>query len=285
MKSVIPSLVLKELNPNEIAWLENTFSRFNHQYPSLEELWSLMDEVWRELNCDSSVIDDRITKFYNHPIWLLNGLFIEQHEISLMYRRIFTEWVFLHSPQRVADYGGGFGTLARMIGRALPDTTVEVIEPHPHPAAVALANETLNVRYCQELTGNYDLIIATDVFEHVPDPLCLVFQTAEHLKPHGYYLIANCFHPVILCHLPQTFHFQFTWNTALKKMGLLPIEPVAYGYAFQRDEKLSLDNARIVEQESIKLFKLTRKFPKFIAKSLVIIYLKTFLATKLANKN
>ncbi|AXY67715.2 methyltransferase domain-containing protein [Thermosynechococcus sichuanensis E542] len=281
MKSLIPSLVLKELHPNEIAWLESTFCRFNNQYPSLEELWKLMDEVWDQLNCDPEIFDNRITRFYNHPIWLLNGLFIEHHEISLMYRRIFTKWIVKHSPQRVADYGGGFGTLARMIGQALPSTMVEVIEPYPHPAAVALAAQTANVRYCQDLNGSYDVIIATDVFEHVSDPLGLVFQTAQHLKPAGYYLIANCFYPVIRCHLPQTFHFRFTWNTILENMGLIPIEPVAYGHAFQRNNELSLSNARKLEKESIRLFSFSKNLPNFVNKFLWTLYLKM----KLENDN
>jgi len=88
----------------------------------------------------------------------------------------------------------------------MPAVQVEVVEPHPHPAAVALAEETPNVRYVSELTGEYDLLIATDVYEHVPDPISLAFSTASHLSIGGRYLIANCFSPVIACHLPQLFH-------------------------------------------------------------------------------
>lgn len=272
MLSLVPSTILKNINSTEIAWLESIFNRFKNQYPSLEELWGLMDEVWRQLNCNSKIFDDRIIQFYNHPVWLLNGLFIEQDKVSLMHRKIFTKWICKHSPQRVADYGGGFGTLARMIGKELPDTIVEVIEPYPHPAAVALADATPNVRYCERLARNYDVIIATDVFEHVPDPLDLAFQTAHHLNYGGYYLTANCFYPVILCHLPQTFHFRFTWNTALRQMGLVPVEPVAYGYSFKRKGNLSLTNARDVEYKSMKVFELMRFLPNFIARYLTKIF-------------
>ncbi|MEA1048976.1 class I SAM-dependent methyltransferase [Lamprobacter modestohalophilus] len=123
-----------------------------------------------------------------HPVWLLNGLFIEQHAQSLDNRRRFTDWVAAQSPRRVADYGGGFGGLARMIGAACPSAEVEVIEPHPHPLAIERARRSPNVHYRPALDGEYDILIATDVFEHVPDPLGLAAETAAALKPGGHYL-------------------------------------------------------------------------------------------------
>ena len=97
----------------------------------------------------------------------------------------------------MADFGGGFGGLARFIGAALPQASVDVVEPHPHPATIALAADTPNVRFVPELSGDYDLLIATDVFEHVPNPIALAASTASHLRVGGSYLIANCFAPVI----------------------------------------------------------------------------------------
>lgn len=38
-------------------------------------------------------MDARIGSFYAHPVWLLNGLFIEQNAQSLANRRGFTDWV------------------------------------------------------------------------------------------------------------------------------------------------------------------------------------------------
>jgi hypothetical protein len=37
---------------------------------------------------------------------------------------------------------------------------------------------------------------------------------------NGYLVIANCFYPVIKCHLPSTFHFRYTFNQFAKLMGL-----------------------------------------------------------------
>ena len=248
------------LDPSERAWIEAAFARFGG-YPSLEQIWQLMDEVWIDLGCDQGVMDYRIGAFYRHPVWLLNGLFIEQHDLSLANRREITAWVAARTPCRVADFGGGYGTLARMIGMACPSTEVEVIEPHPHPAAIALAAATANIRYRPELTGEYDILIATDVFEHVSDPLALVERTAIHLRPGGYYLIANCFWPVILCHLPQTFHFRHSWDAALAAMGLVPCEAVCYGRAFRWLGEFDLHKAREIEQRSRWLFPWLERLP------------------------
>ena len=115
----LPADDLALITPDEKRWLVEIFKRFAG-YPSLEEIWAVMDEPWRELNCDPEVMDARIGTFYAHPVWLLNGLFIEQHPQSLDSRRGLTGWVATKSPRRVADYGGGFGGLARMTGAACP---------------------------------------------------------------------------------------------------------------------------------------------------------------------
>jgi hypothetical protein len=116
-------LVCAPLGHAESAYLSEVFERCNG-YPSLQQLWQLMDEPWQELGCDPLHMDERVTAYYNHPVWLLNGLFIEQARQSLEHRRVFTDWVKAKRPLRVADYGGGFGGLARMIGTVLPQTKV-----------------------------------------------------------------------------------------------------------------------------------------------------------------
>lgn len=249
------------LDNDECEWLFGTFKRFDGAFPSLEQIWQLMDETWNTLGCDGARLDERLTAFYTHPVWLLNGLFIEQHDLSRTNRLEFSNWVAGGNPGRVADFGGGYGTLARMIGEACPTAEIEVIEPHPHRAAMERATATANVRYRAELTGYYDILIATDVFEHVLDPLALVELTARHLRPGGQYLIANCFWPVIRCHLPQTFHFRYTWDSALAAMGLIPQEIVCYGRAFARPGKLNLDRARAVERRSQRIFPWVERLP------------------------
>lgn len=253
LNKLVPTVVLQNLSLTEIDYLKETFERFDG-YPDLEQIWALMDEPWVELGCDPLNVDDRVSAYYEHPVWMLNGLFIEQHSESLKYRQQFAKWVVEQSPKRVADFGGGFGGLARFVGEALPDTQVEVIDPYPHPAAIALAADTPNVSFVPELSGHYDILIATDVFEHVSDPIKLAAETASHLPVGGQYLIANCFAPVILCHLPQLFHFNISWNGVMQAMGLVPTKKVAYGRSYRRQGKLDMIAARKKADCGRKLF-------------------------------
>lgn len=253
--------VLIHLTEEERDYLASVFKRFGG-YPRLEQLWLLMDETWEAFCCDPNRMDERVTAFYRHPVWLLNGLFIEQDSRSLAHRHAFTKWIVQQAPKRVADFGGGFGGLARLVGQALPNAQVEVVEPYPHPAAVALAANTPNVRYVPELAGEYDLLTATDVFEHVPDPLGLCAHTAAHLKVNGQYLIANCFQPVIKCHLPQLFYFAYSWEAAMKTMGLIAVGRVRYGHAYRRQGELDLAAARRVGKTAQRLYHWLRYLPR-----------------------
>ncbi|MEP1469841.1 MAG: methyltransferase domain-containing protein [Halieaceae bacterium] len=253
LATLVPAVALQQLTLEEQVYLREIFDRFDG-YPKLEQVWQLMDEQWVALGCDPEHMDDRVARFYRHPVWMLNGLFIEQHLLSMENRVAFTYWVVAHRPTRVADFGGGFGGLARLIGQALPDAQIEVVEPYPHAAAIAISEDAPNVRFVPKLTGDYDLLIATDVFEHVPDPLGLALETAEHLRVDGQYLIANCFQPVILCHLPQLFYFNMGWDSAMRALGLVPGDRVEYARAYRRLEKLDVAEARKVGDFARRLY-------------------------------
>ena len=263
---------LENLSATERTYLSSVLK--DNETLDLEDMWSLIDTAWDECQCDQDVMDVRIARFYSHPVWLLNGLFIEQHPASLGHRRDFADYVAILNPRRIADFGGGYGTLARMIGARCPDTEVHIIEPHPHVAAVFLAEKTPNVRYVPELLGLYDVLISTDVFEHVPDPLALVEKTATHLRMGGEYLIANCFWPVIHCHLPTTFHFRWSWDTILKEMNLQPGKTLKYGRAYKRVGPIFAFQARRIERRSKLWFGIIERMPsRFLRKLAQLIFL------------
>jgi hypothetical protein len=261
LDQLLPGSALACLTVSEQAYLADVFSRC-HGFPSLVELWRLMDEQWQVHQCDPNLMDERVIAFYRHPVWLLNGLFIEQDPESLSHRRAFADWVFSQMPARVADFGGGFGGLARLIGAECPAAQVDVVEPHPHAAAIALAATSSNVSYRPTLKGPYDIVIATDVFEHVPDPIGLAAETAAELRVGGYYLMANCFQPVIQCHLPQLFHLQIGWDAAMEAMGLQPLGQVHYGRVYRRCGALDQSAARKMEALARRVFSVVRRLPK-----------------------
>lgn len=261
LQDFIPTTVQEHLSVEERDYLLEVFDLCGG-YPSLEQLWHLMDEPWQVLGCDPANLDERVTAYYKHPVWLLNGLFIEQDPQSMAFRQAFTLWAAAKRPLRVADYGGGFGGLARLLGAALPEAQIEVVEPHPHRAAIDLAAKTPNVRFVPELTGSYDLLIATDVFEHVPDPIALAASTAAHLRISGLYFMANCFAPVIACHLPQLYHLSIGWDQVMHAMGMKPGERVRYGRAYEHTGSLDEQAARHAERYARNVFPLVKFLPK-----------------------
>lgn len=262
----LPPLILENLDNYELEYLGRMLSTYGG-FPSLNQIWNLLDEQWVLHDCDPNVIDERVFKFYQHPVWLLNGLFIEQHPLSMKQRLGFADWIVNKNPKRIADFGGGFGTLARMIGSALPFVNIDVVEPHPHKASIALASTTSNVNYVSELSGRYDIIIATDVFEHVLNPISLAVETAQYLNLGGHYLIANCFLPVIKCHLPQNFYLLPAWDFILEKIGLTPLEIVEYGRSYARfNESFDIAEGAKINEIALKIWPFIQWLPKGRAK-------------------
>ncbi len=240
-----------ELDPAERAEIERLFALVGTDDLSLEQMWRCMDTIWDEYGCDNSKPHQKkIAQFYTHPVWLLNGLFIEHHALSMQHRRDVSNWVASRSVRRIAEFGGGYGTLARLIATQCPSVEIEIVEPFPHPLAIKRSKQFTNLRYTRELAGMFDLIIAMDVFEHVEDPLGLIRKTAVHLRPGGLYLTANCFRPVIKCHLPRTFHFERSWPAVMRALGMVYVEDVVYGSAFRKEGNGSVLVARLVEARS-----------------------------------
>lgn len=221
--------------PDARPAIEAFITLFGTQSPSLEQIWAAMDFVWDQCGVDNRDPDPRnLAEFYSHPIWLLNGLFVEQHAESLKNRQVFTDWVASLAPSRVADFGGGYGTLGRMIAAQCPDCLIEVADPFPRPEALSISRDYHNLTFPTALNGEYDVIIATDVFEHVTDPVGVAFEVASHIAEGGYFLTANHFAPSIKCHLPMTFHFNQSWDHVMRKLGFERQCQVGYGTVYRR---------------------------------------------------
>jgi 2-polyprenyl-3-methyl-5-hydroxy-6-metoxy-1,4-benzoquinol methylase len=211
----------------EICILENEYEEITRLLamtkatpPTLEDIRRMMDFVWDEIGCDNKKYDlERLKRFYNHPIWLLNGLFIENDPVSKGHRKVIAEHVCkLGEGLSILEYGGGFGTLAREITRRSPEMKVDILEPNPSRLALKLADG--NIRFITDLNAEYDCCVCMDVLEHVPDPLKTLSEMISSVKKDGHLLIANCFYPVIKCHLPDTFHLRNTFRLFTRLMGL-----------------------------------------------------------------
>ncbi len=215
------NLETQYLSKEESKEIQRLLIYSQHDPPELEDIWYIMDLVWDELGCDNLNLDqEKISTYYKHPLWTLNGIFIENHDISLQHRDAISSWIVEHKLQSVLDFGGGLGTLARMIANKDPNIQVDIYEPFPSQYAYLKNEDYTNVNFVGTLEQNYDCLVSTDVLEHVSDPLELFTKMIDSVKEEGFLLIANHFYPSIKCHLPSTFHFRYTFNQFAEKMGL-----------------------------------------------------------------
>jgi hypothetical protein len=252
-----------DLTGPERDFVEAIVCVWGTRQPTLEQMWAAIDFVWFAMGGNKWSPDpDLLARYYRHPIWLLNGLFIEQHALSLEYREAFSDWVREQGPSRVADFGGGFGTLARMVAAKCPEAEVHVVDPFPNEHAPARLAAFPRASYRSELSGLYDIIIATDVFEHVSDPLALASAVSAHIPVGGRFLIANHFAPSIACHLPATFHFRSTWHFFMAMLGYQAERPVSYGWSYLKVRELTdFAVVRKWEQVSRSFFRYAKRIP------------------------
>ncbi len=108
--------------------------------------------------------------------------------------------------KRVLELGCAVGNMSR----ALHDRGCQVVGVEIDAQATALASEfcervivsDLNqLDLAQELTGDsFDVIVATDVLEHLKDPLAILLNVKKLLRPDGYFVVSlhNVAHGALL---------------------------------------------------------------------------------------
>lgn len=214
--------ISNDIHTDDYQEIQRLLNAIDGELTELSQLLSLLDLVWDEMECDNINLDaERINNFYKHPVWLLNGFFAEQHALSLQHRHSISSWIASSRLKTVLDFGGGYGTLARMISDQYDEAKVDIYEPYPSKFAITQCQSYPSVKFVNRLqTNHYDCLVSTDVLEHVPEPLDLFSQMIESVKINGYLVIANCFFPIIKCHLPSTFHLRYTFNRFAIAMGL-----------------------------------------------------------------
>lgn len=224
--------------------------------PSVNWVWAEMDRVWKlfSLNNCKPLNGQLIAEFYSHPVWLMNGIFTAVDPVSSSHRSSIARYLSNTNAVNISDYGGGFGQLARSIISAKAACHVSIVEPYPTRVAKNLLDTEQKINLVNVLTvQSYDAIIAQDVLEHVEDPVELAFNIANAVKEGGLIIFANCFYPVIQCHLPSTFHLRHFFKYVMRSMGLSfsgVIDGAEHALVFIRNGNLDLASARSTERLS-----------------------------------
>lgn len=210
------------LSPKEKAEIDRMLAIQDNKWPlELEEIWALMDLVWEEMGLDNLKLDqEKLVKYYGHPVWLLNGLFAESHALSMEHRNLIADWIGGKKVDRLLDYGGGFCTLGRLIAEKSPPSSVNILEPYPSNTSLKIIERHPEINFVDEISGHYDVIVALDVLEHLEDPLLTLSEMAGGLHKDGYLLLGNNFWPVIKCHLPRNFYLRTCFQDIAARMNL-----------------------------------------------------------------
>lgn len=238
----------------DASWIDSHSAAYLARFaasspPGAETIWREMDRVWREMGLSNKGPQDpaRVEAFYRHPVWILNGIFTATDPVSVSHRIAISNIASRLNAGSVADYGGGMGELGVCIAEAKSDCRVDVVEPFSTSIALARAANRPGVAFVRELRAGYDLVIAQDVLEHVEDPIGLAARLCEATRPGGHLIFANCFFPVIECHLPGTFHLRhtFPWVMAMSGLEYLGRVPGAeHAQLFRKRGKVRIDALR-----------------------------------------
>ena len=246
-------LPIDHLSDSEIRYIQELPDRL----PTVNWIWKEMDRIWDAYGLDNKkeLNKQDVGIFYKHPVWLVNGLFTSIDEVSRNHREAIATYINKLNVESVADYGGGLAVLAREIAKINKNISIDVIEPFPKRLALFLCEKFgERISFREEVDeNNYDLVIAQDVLEHVDDPVGLALSLANKVKYERYVMFANCFYPVIKCHLPKTFHLRHTFKYILQAAGLEYMGRVPgaeHAQVFKKVEKLNTSKARIYENLS-----------------------------------
>jgi 2-polyprenyl-6-hydroxyphenyl methylase/3-demethylubiquinone-9 3-methyltransferase len=155
------------------------------------------------------------------------------------------------------DFGGGFGTLARIVGRNCPNIIVDIFEPSPSDYAKNKSKKFKNINFINLLEYTketlYDCIVAFDVMEHLVDPLGNLKTLVTMTNIGGYLIFANNFHPIIKCHLPSNFHFRYTFSFFTQILGLKHVAKCSNTHAniYQKIKTVRCNDALLKKLEVV----------------------------------
>lgn len=239
-----------DLTASEREEINRLLSMVSTEKFGLTEMWKLLDKVWDEMGITNhSYTEQKLCEYYQHPVWLMNGIFTEKHIESRQHREAISQWIYEHIYDgKILDYGGGFGTLGRIIAAKMPTIKIHIFEPYPHRIAMEISRPFKNLYFINELEySEYDCVISLDVLEHTPDPIKELLRMVKLTKSNGFLIIAHHFYPSIKCHLPCTFYLRYSFEEVAKELGLEKIGECrgSHAYIYQKNRSVLINQLKI----------------------------------------
>jgi len=120
---------------------------------------------------------------------------------------------------KVLDFGGGIGSLALLLHKRGADVDYLDLPGLVTEFAKSRSNGRINfIDSLADKRESYDLIVAIDVFEHLPDLPEQLIMIAKALKPDGILFFHNNFGQPVLH--PQHINWSQKWPGLLARAGL-----------------------------------------------------------------
>ncbi|MDJ0703815.1 MAG: methyltransferase domain-containing protein [Leptolyngbyaceae cyanobacterium MO_188.B28] len=191
---------------------------------TIQRLWDILDQAWDETQASSTESSDFshfLHTYYQHPVWLINAAFSESDENTIRDRLAAVRLITHTQPQKILDFGGGIGTVARLCSITSPD--IQVIDlvditDFRHMIQSYLTDYS-NIRVLDRPEPPYDAIISTEVLEHLIDPIKAVVEINGLMRIGGGFAASWSFAPCIKCHLPQNFHLNRLMPWIIRSLG------------------------------------------------------------------
>lgn len=226
--------------------LKKYLKNFDENKPiSVDDMWMIMNQVWDDMELDNrSYNSEQLNRYYSHPAWFLNGLFIEIDRESMRHRKSIAGYFKNKKNLKILDYGGGFGTLAKEIAKITPSSKVDTYEPYASKYAYENIQEFKNIKIVNNLNENYyNVLVNTDILEHVEKPIELIAIYNKCLKKGGMLISHWNFTPCIRCHLPKHFHFRYTFNKIVPLLGFTKeIKNERHGHFFKKIKNVRMED-------------------------------------------
>ena len=189
----------------------------------------------------------QINRFYNHPVWLLSGIWHESSEEAIKDRLPAVELLCHSRPETILDFGGGIGMVARLIYLNLPSARIDIVDISTlKDFTKQHLKKYKNICVLDEPDKKYDGVISTETLEHCLNPFKEIVKINRLLKMGGIFVATWCFTPCSSCHIIMNFYLQNIFDKFIALLGFKFIEKRGRAYKFTKTRDVNLLDALFV---------------------------------------